>query len=82
MAKVWVARRDCEEGRLPPVCLACGEPARECVEQDLTRSGICDRGSATGWRLGSARSCLASGKGRFACRRAPITAITFGTDAG
>jgi hypothetical protein len=35
MAAVWLCRRDCEEGALPPLCLKCGAPATHLVEQDF-----------------------------------------------
>jgi hypothetical protein len=35
MAQVWLSRRDCAEGTLPPLCLKCGRPATECVAKEL-----------------------------------------------
>ena len=36
MARVWLCRRDCLEGTLPRLCLVCGRPAYELVEQDFS----------------------------------------------
>lgn len=35
MAMVWLSRQDCVAGTLPGVCLKCGRPTTELVEQDF-----------------------------------------------
>src|SRR4051794_14988541 len=35
MTTVWLCRRDCEEGRLPRLCLRCGHPTARLVKTNF-----------------------------------------------